>query len=256
MDLLTANVSVVCGVMDRLDHLSRSLPTWLACPEVAEVVLVDWSSKVSVPLHEDGRVRLVRVEGQQHWHPSKCHNLGVRLASHPVILRLDADVLLDTGFFAAHELVTPRSFYHLDLAGLDCTNEIHLAGVLYAARDVILGVGGYNERIVTYGFEDDDLFERLSAAGYESRYLDAHFLHHIPHTDEERVVNQDVSMFEGARPACFSWAWNLGVTHRSIAHNRELARAKPWSVTDRVATFVVGLEGRLLCCREVGTHVA
>lgn len=250
-------VSVVCGVMDRSRHLSESLPTWLACPRVGQVVLVDWSSQVPIEPPDDLRVVVVRVAGQKHWCPSKCHNLGLRLATESRVLRLDADHQLKSNFFRLHPLEAHHHFYCLDQEKIDMlvgNDAIHLAGVVYAWREDLLAIGGYNERIVTYGWEDNDLVERLKAWGFRGLPLNVDALHHLPHSDDARVARQDVSHLEGARPTSFSWAWNLGVTHRSIAANRELARNRPWSpeMGDSMTGFsVVEIKPRLFLCTEV-----
>ena len=98
-------ISIVCGVMDRSPHLGESLPTWLAHPKVGQVVIVDWSSQVPIePPSYDPRVVVARVVGQKHWCPSKCHNLGLRLATESRVLRLDADHQLALNFFLKHPL--------------------------------------------------------------------------------------------------------------------------------------------------------
>ena len=248
------SVSVVCGVMDREEHLLESLPTWLACPEVGEVVLVDWSSKKAILPPDDPRVVIVRVEGQRHWHPSKCHNLGLRLTTCPKILRLDADHQLKEDFFERHQLDRPNHFFCVDQPSVCDTDEIHLAGVVYAWRTELMVVGGYNERIATYGYEDNDLVERLKGLGSLASWVQIDTLHHIPHSDAARLCNQNVSHLEGPRPACFSWAWNLGVVHRSIAANREFAKKAPWSPGngDRMAVFeVLHVARRFVVCQEV-----
>ena len=79
-------------------------------------------------------------------------------------------------------------------------------------------------------------------------------LHHIPHDDKLRVVNQNVSHLEGERPKAFSWAWNLGVVHRSIASNREEARNRPWSreMGDVMTSFrIEKVSPRFFLCKEI-----
>jgi hypothetical protein len=249
-----AHISVVCGVMDREHHLRASLPTWLAYPGVGQVVIVDWSSRVPIVPPDDPRVIVVRVEGQKHWCPAKCHNLGLRLATGDRILRLDADHQLKRGFFNKHPLIARSYFYSVDQTKLDGLDEIHLAGVVYAWRENLLTIGGYNERIVTYGWEDNDLVERMSAWGFASTTINIDTLHHIPHDDESRVANQNISHLEGERPKLFSWAWNLGVLHRSVAANREAARNRPWSpeMGDVMTSFSINeMAPRLFLCKEI-----
>ncbi len=50
-------IAIVTACRDRLDHLQRSMETWLACAEVTEIVVVDWSSADPIiePLKGDVR---------------------------------------------------------------------------------------------------------------------------------------------------------------------------------------------------------
>jgi hypothetical protein len=216
-------VSVVCGCRDRHDALARALPTWLAIPEVSEVVVVDWSSAmpvttVTAPL-ADPRVIVARVEGERRWILSRCLNLGLRIAAGPVVLRLDADYLLEPDFFRRHDLA-PRTFFCGNWRRARVENERHLAGSLYVHKHHLMRVNGYNERIVTYGYEDDDLFERLQRTGLTRRDVDFDGVRHIPHPDALRTANQDVSDMQG-----------------ETARNKELARAHPWSEADAMTAW-------------------
>ena len=57
-------------------------------------------------------------------------------------------------------------------------------------KDDFIQVGGYDERIVGYGFEDVDLYKRISRLGRERFVIDnAELLAALHHGDEERVVN-------------------------------------------------------------------
>lgn len=235
--------SIVCGVMDRPEHLRRALPTWLACPEVGEVVVVDWSSREPVasvcPSYNDPRVRIVRVPGQEHWVLSKCCNLGIRMATGPFVLRLDADDLLDPRFFAEHELSASSVFYRADPFRMLREEDVHLSGVVYAARHTLLHVNGYNERLTTYGCDDADLVARLRVAGISPLPLDFRLISHIPHSDELRTINQVVPD-PGGVVGCRNR--HLGAIYRSMDDNRRRVVQDPWGTKDRMATWC-GLRG-------------
>ena len=218
-----ATISIVCGCMNRQETLQRALPTWLAAPEIDEIAIVDWSSadpvrRVTDTLG-DPRVKVFRVEGQRRWIASKCHNLGLRVASGDVLLRLDADYLLEPAFFQKHAL-SDGVFFCGNWRRARTDNERHLTGALFVHRRHVLDLNGYNERIITYGYEDDDLFERLERAGLARRDIDLDTVHHIAHDDLARTRHQDVVNVQ----------WE---TER----NKALAHSCPWSAGDRMTAW-------------------
>ena len=94
-------VSILCACQDRTDSLLKSLPTWLDCPYVVEVIVVDWSSKE--PLHDNtlikdyidqGYVRLIRVDGESYFSLAKSYNLAKDFAACSVLMKMDADYVL------------------------------------------------------------------------------------------------------------------------------------------------------------------
>jgi len=62
-----------------------------------------------------------------------------------------------------------------------------LNGALLVRRADLLAIGGYDERVQTYGWDDEDLFRRLVAAGAAQRALDYGCLRHVPHGDRARA---------------------------------------------------------------------
>jgi hypothetical protein len=234
--------------MNRLEHLQQTISTWLACPEVDEVVIVDWSSTEPLrytDLPTDCRIKIVRVEGQKHWVLTKCCNLGIRLATGDFILRLDADNLISPMFFGKHDLSCSPLFYFADRSKLLREEDIHLSGVVYAPKYMFLEVNGYNERLLTYGCDDDDLVARLASKGFASCSIDYNLIQHIPHTDELRTTNQAVDP-----TITGSWTCGIGPTYRSMEANRRLLAATPWTCEDRMTRWWALRSERYLVCGE------
>ena len=101
-------VSIVCAVMNRTQALRVALASWVLQGGVQEIVIVDWSSTIPVdPLATmDDRIRIVRVENERRFHLAAALNLAADCAAQPVLLKLDADYVLNPyyDFCASHPL--------------------------------------------------------------------------------------------------------------------------------------------------------
>ena len=221
-------ISVVTSAMNRTENLLRALPSWLQHPTVAEVVIVDWSSDEPVRAalaaagFTDSRIRVVRVEGAPRWILSYAFNTGFRAARHDTILKVDADIVLSEDFFSRNGIPDRGSF----LAGnwrLAAEGQTHVNGFFFAPRSALAGVGGFNEFITTYGWDDDDLYTRLEAAGVQRRDVAPDTIHHLPHSDDARTGES----IDETRPA----RETIMATPRfKIQRNRILADMMPaWS---------------------------
>jgi hypothetical protein len=196
----TTDLSIVAACMDRNDDIRKVVPSWLNALRrtniSAEIIIVDWSSKV--PVHEtlldnnivDPRIFHVQVVGQSKWILSVAYNIGFQFSkSSKWLLKLDCDTYMEENFFLAHN-ITEKSFLAGNYRIADTENEFHLNGITFLPRKGFLQVGGYDERIQTYGFDDDNLYERLIDFGYERVDFKRGLLKHLQHSDLQRIANQ------------------------------------------------------------------
>lgn len=189
--------SLVTACMNRDAHLRRTLPEWLKLPDLAEVVVVDWTN--ATPLLGltalDPRVRVVRVEAEPRWILSYAYNLGFAHATHEKIVKCDADCL------PAPDIATLEPDAHGFFAGHWKTGQAagkpSVNGQCVLLRSQIERVNGYSEFIRTYGRDDEDFYDRLQAASFARREITPAQLDFLHHTEEERVQNQ----FRPATPA-------------------------------------------------------
>lgn len=247
-------VSITTGCMNRADFLIRALPTWLRIPEVDQVVIVDWCS--TPPLNSvleiyDPRIRIVRVDGHEFWRPALCHNLEWRVATGDWILRLDSDILLSEEFVKKH-LPTDGVFWAGDWCKIPKSepNKISLSGILFAARDDLRFVNGFNERHLGYGYDDDEMYARM-ATEIERRDINIDLADHLPHGNRERIENtaafQEVERAAGLR---LEHMWKhfrqtdppgSDAYHPEkqslIDRNRINSQKWPWSGDDQMATW-------------------
>lgn len=192
-------VSIIVGCANRGDVLIKSIPTWLARPEVGEVIVVDWNSSrpVATDLNHlrDKRLKIIRVNNCGGWVLSLALNVASRYVTLPLILKLDTDNILESNFFSTHPLkTTDRIFYTGNWQNARDENESHLNGVVFLPTHEFKRVSGYNEYIRSYGYDDTDLYARLSKNGMEKRDISNDTIRHIPHDNSKRSDQQDLEL--------------------------------------------------------------
>ena len=182
-------ISVITAVKNRREAFEEALPTWLAQPAIDEIVVVDWDSDMSLlPLigkYQDGRILLAEVTGQPRWILSYAFNLAARLCRNALMLKLDADVKLQAGFFEKHKPGDDH-FFCGNWRIRRNPNELHLNGIIFLQRAAFFRVNGYNEYIKFYGWDDSDLYQRLELSGLRRADFDLDTLFHIPHGERTR----------------------------------------------------------------------
>jgi len=105
------------------------------------------------------------------------------------ILKVDCDTLLDEHFFSYHNLSRDNVFFAGDWKQSRNENERHTNGIIYMKREDFFRVGGYNEFITTYGYDDCDLYKRLEK--HSKRLLiNLNSVKHIEHSNTSRTENQ------------------------------------------------------------------
>ncbi len=229
--------SLVTCSMNRNHNLIKALPSWLANPEISEVVIVDWSSDTPVAADlatagiADPRIRILRVEGERRWVLSYAFNAGFRAAACDLVLKVDADITLSADFFRRNHLL-PGAF----VAGNWRTapkDQAHVNGFFFIARQALHAVGGFNEHITTYGWDDDDIYHRLTLSGYRRQDVAAGTIFHLPHDDAERIGDNGAA----AGPVTLGHDLKSG-TSFLIRRNRYIAMVMPhWDDTATTLPF-------------------
>lgn len=187
----SSSVSIVAACQNRHSSLRKVLPTWLAIQSVRQIVLVDWSSNPplqSVIPHIDPRLHIIRVQNESSWVLSRAYNLAANYSICATILRVDCDYSLNPGIITAHPQSSLRnSFYAGNWLLAQDSEQVHLNGVLLIQRALFFSVGGYDERIQTYGWDDDDLYTRLQDANFTKLNFSYQYVTHVPHDDSQRA---------------------------------------------------------------------
>jgi glycosyltransferase involved in cell wall biosynthesis len=188
---VTPGVSLVTCARNRSENLVRALPSWLACPEILEIIIVDWTSDIPVADYlkdngiDDPKIKIVRVEGEDRWILSYAFNIGFQVARFDKIIKVDADIVLSKEFFQNVEL--SDSTYIAGDWRLAEKGQEFINGFFYVSRKNLLAINGFNEQITTYGWDDDDLYTRLSESGLKRISISSEHIHHLPHDDVARM---------------------------------------------------------------------
>lgn len=231
---MQSQVTVIVGCHNRLTQLMTSLPSWLRHSEIKEIVIIDWESdganigtviqpwmlKHVAVITPVPKVRVIRIEDVGHrWILSLALNFAVFNAEieTPLVLKLDCDTCLHDNFFKQHALQEKnKEFWAGNWKEARNENETHLNGIVFASLTALKAIGGYNEHIRTYGWDDSDLYERLVKSGYTRRTLRYDVLEHAKHDDSMRSQPSELM---------------LGSIKLEILKNMFVSKELPWSVS-------------------------
>jgi glycosyltransferase involved in cell wall biosynthesis len=176
-----AMFSIVTPNRDRLEHLKQAVQTWQKKKLVAEIVVVDYGSTPPIrhfDFENAEKIRIIRVEGTADWRIGHAINIGFDFASNRYIMKLDADVLVEHDEWLSG-LDLDKNFFRGDLKTVPM-------GEVVVLKDHFLAVGGYNEFLSGWGFDDQDFYIRLKSKGLRECYIPPAFLRAIPHSNELR----------------------------------------------------------------------
>lgn len=217
------SISVICACKNRYDALKLSLNSWLHFDIIREIIIVDWNS--DVPIFDltslDPRVNVIRVEDEEYFNLSQPLNLAASIATQDYIVKFDCDYLLNPylnffGEFPADEnsfvsglsKVEAVEYYNEETGsydidyhkmGIEAVRDYvftysplfkYLKGVLYVSKENFDKVGGYDESIESYGWEDTNILCRLELLGLKHKTIrfDGSLIH-LPHPDRKRFEN-------------------------------------------------------------------
>ena len=189
-----SGVSLVTCCMNRNDNIVKALPSWVENDLINEILIVDWSSEQPVRKYIDelgftsSKIRVIRINNEPRWILSYAFNLGFRLARYNTILKTDADIIIHSNFFSEN-ILGESEFIAGDWRIAEKGQE-HINGFFYLKYDLLTKVKGFNEYITTYGWDDDDIYNRLVECGGVRKAVNTETIYHIPHDDSSRFINQ------------------------------------------------------------------
>ena len=237
------DISVITVCMNRQQHLFQTAQRVSAWTYHSEHLILDWSSHQQIQrsqLPDDSRIRLERVDGEQRWNLCRAYNFAAHLSRGSVLLKLDADCWPD---------LLDASIY-LDSLSSCCwfgSGPNGRLGQFLMARTAFEAVGGFNEVLEGYGFDDKDLKARLDSLDFQIQSLPLSAIGVIAHSIHERVSRQDV---ESGSTNVYEQALSSAQRRVSALSNRVSAASYPWTRHRRCSRYLQQGDGNWLVIRN------
>lgn len=183
-------ISICIPCHKRDDDLRAVLPSIVeaanANPPV-EIVIVDYANPeplmfhVKHPLAPDNSIVVPIYRNREHYHMAHARNVSIRAASGDYVMISSTDILIDPELFGVVRAAIQDSVAEW------LTPEPRYRGAIVCRRDILMGLGGFDERIEFYGPEDKDLEHRLIRGAYRHAAYNSSLLSIIPTPDDRKT---------------------------------------------------------------------
>jgi len=175
---LALNTSIVaaCSMTpERLPAFLKSSRSWTDVEGVSEVVLVDWGSEMdlekALEVSHGPQYRIFSVtlkdESKPDWDLSEAYNFAFSLVKggkEQKVMKVDCDTYLHPRALVENPLGAETGYLRrADYKAARDRNDAHLNGVFYGRLADINEVGGYDERIKGWGYDDEQLYHQMAA---------------------------------------------------------------------------------------------
>lgn len=140
-----------------------------------------------------GLLKYYKTFGHKYFHRSHSRNMVFRLANGDWLCNVDADNYVGPGFisFLNDHIKRSKNIFMCAGGQHDSISCSDIGGrICLSARD-FSKIGGYDESMANYGFEDYDLIQRLEMLKLDKILIkDKKFLNHISHDRNERISEE------------------------------------------------------------------
>lgn len=208
-----SSISFITACKGRLVHLKETLPrnlNWnkdypncqfIVLDYNSEDGLEEWMKKYMGKFIENGQLVYFKNFEPSRFKYSHSRNMLIRLATGRYVCNIDADNYTGKNFaFYINETLKKVDFlrgcefYDNYIIPVD-EGDAGYYGRLAAPLDLLLHLGGFDEEIEAWGYEDDDLYARLRASGKTSTIIDNPYRFCITHDDLMRFENSEKEQF-------------------------------------------------------------
>jgi hypothetical protein len=189
--------SLCTSCKGRLDHIKMTLPFSLSHDD-SEVLLVDYSCPEHVGDWAErrfsadiraGRLRVIRVTDRREFHSAHAKNVTHIRGGGLVLVNADADNFIDRAYLdkcrqlfsdPLVQIVHPAPWNSL-------TATCGMLGRVAIRRQAYRLLGGYDEDLIGWGWDDHDLVARAAGLGFRSERVPHDYLKVIEHDDALRT---------------------------------------------------------------------
>ncbi len=276
---------VYCYRNRDLERVKRSIESLLDQKnQNFQIIFVDYGSApeyqeaVQSYLTPIAKVNYRFIDTRGHlWNRAHALNIGIRLAQTDFVFSADIDQLFHADFTELlvnlsqqHEVcylntfLLPEGFdYSEELSGENLDkSSLRGRGLSLIRKTILEKHGGYSEMFSIWGYEDNELHERLERQGLESVYVDNDFMFHqwhprietthatFPH--EWRSFMRDLFDHPDSHGLAFFWEkeWGAIPTQRL---DRDRATSVQLQGTLPYIQYKIATEWSLLASRNVAT---
>jgi hypothetical protein len=148
--------------------------------------LEDWVKSVLKNYIDNGILKYYRTNEPTSFHRSHSRNIALKLGSGDIVCNVDADNFLgnDFAYYINYEFSFNQNIF------LTSGVRDGSYGRICVKKDDFLRLSGYDEKMTGWGYEDDDLYDRLSLIGKERKeFIDKNFTEIIEHDIENSFDN-------------------------------------------------------------------
>ena len=200
IDRRKPTISYCTTTMGRLHHLWLTLSSNLQHNQYSDVefVVLDYGSQDGVAEWvqqafpdelKSGRLQFYRLPWPSKFHAAHAKNCAHRLAHGDIVANVDADTFVLPEYGHALREHLDRSMRNYVRLVPPDRSQFSLCGRVALRREEFIRLGGYNENLQGYGFEDTNLLERAQRLGLRTIGLSSAYAACLEHSDAERTIN-------------------------------------------------------------------
>lgn len=194
MNDLDAVMIVTCK--NRLPLLQQALPTMISQSTsfTYKVAVVDYGCPQNTfeyckKLNIDKLIAIKVLDDVGGFSHSRSRNCGVTNTNSNILIFMDSDVILHKDWLES--AVKPILDNSVVCTSPKHNMPLYWKGLCAVRRDVFMNAGGFDENLSGWGYEDYDLFDRVSKIGQTCNSFGAPHINILPHSNELRFLYQD-----------------------------------------------------------------